>query len=501
MLLTQVIDGLAYELLQGAVDKEITGISSDSREIDKGGLFVAISGFSMDGHLFINKAVSNGASVVIVEKDEVWVDEQVTVLKVQDTRTALARVASNFYGNISEKMNLIGVTGTNGKTSITYFLQSIFEQAGRPLGVIGTMGTVIGKRRIYTKNTTPESNNLQKLFSEMVQSRVENCVMEVSSHGLSLNRVAYTHFNTGIFTNLTPDHLEFHHTMRDYFEAKAKLFGMTSDYNIINADDPFGRVLISRLRSNKTKLLTYGLKNTADFYPENIEYHIDHTVYTLNTPRGSIQIRVNLPGEIYVYNSLAAIAAAYCNQISLKQIADGINSVRSISGRLEVVYEDQDNRIIVDFAHTEDALEKTIKTIRPFTKGRIILVFGVYADDSEEGRAKRNGMAKIASLHADLSVITTDNPKEQDNQIIIQGIEEGMKFFDGTYKTVVDRREAIEHAISSSSPGDVILITGKGHETSQIIGKDSIPFNDAEIVKQIQANRNKQMVIKSNVLF
>ncbi|KZV13741.1 hypothetical protein F511_45098 [Dorcoceras hygrometricum] len=275
---------------------------------------------------------------------------------------------------------------------------------------------------------------------------------------------------------------------------------MTSDYNIINADDPFGRVLISRLRSKNTKLYTYGLKNTADFYPENMQYHIDHTVYTLRTPTESIQIRVNLPGEIYVYNSLAAIAAAYSNQISLEQIAEGINSVRRISGRLEVVYEDEDNRIIVDFAHTEDALEKTIKTVRAFTKGRVILVFGVYADDSEQGRAKRKGMARVASLHADLSVITTDNPKEHDNRVIIQGIEEGMRIYDGAYEAVVDRREAIELAINSSSPGDVILIAGKGHETSQVIGKDSIPFNDAEIVKQIQANRNKELVIKSNYL-
>ncbi|MCA0758248.1 UDP-N-acetylmuramoyl-L-alanyl-D-glutamate--2,6-diaminopimelate ligase [Paenibacillus sp. N4] len=487
MLLTAVVRDLSYELVKGDLHIEVSSIAYDSREAAPHGVFVAITGFSVDGHRYIGKAVEQGASVIIVEKD-VEIEADVTVLKVKDTRDALARVSSNFYGRPTEKMNLIGITGTNGKTSITYFLQSIFEHSGTSLGIIGTIGTVIGDRVLKNKNTTPESLNLQQIFAEMTAEDIKHCVMEVSSHALNLNRVAYTSYNTGVFTNLTPDHLELHNTMDEYFEAKAKLFEMTSDYNIINADDEYGRKLISRLADRSAKLLTYGIEQPADIYPTDIRYEADHTVYTVNTPKGSALIRVNLPGAIYVYNSLAAIAAAYCNQFSMQQIADGIEAVEGIKGRLEVVYQDEDTKIIVDFAHTEDSLEKALKTIRPFTKGRIILVFGVYAADGEPGRDKRRGMAKVAAAHADFSVVTSDNPKEQDNNMIIREIVEGIEAHNGAYEAIVDRKAAIAFAIEISKAGDVILIAGKGHETSQIIGKTEIPFNEAEIVKEIKNN-------------
>ncbi len=486
MLLKEVVRNLAYELVQGDIGKDVTGIAYDSREAAPGSIFVAVSGFTVDGHRFIGKAIENGASVIIAEKEPTEIDPSVTVLKVASTRDALARVSSSFFGNPTEQMNLIGITGTNGKTSITYFLQAIFERAGSSLGVIGTIGTVIGDKLLKNKNTTPESLNLQQIFAEMTAEDIKHCVMEVSSHALNLQRVAYCRYNTGIFTNLTPDHLELHRTMDEYFEAKALLFGMTSDFNIINADDPYGRILIERLRGGKAKLLTYGMEQTADVYPDHIDYYADHTEYTVHTPKGSTRIRVNLPGAIYVYNSLAAIAAAYSNQFSLQQIAEGIASVEGIKGRLEVVFEDADSRIIVDFAHTEDSLEKALKTIRPFAKGRVILVFGVYAADGDPGRDKRRGMARVAAAFADFSVITSDNPKEQDNQMIIREIVEAMEACNGAYEAVVDRRDAIAFAIDISKPGDVILIAGKGHETSQIIGKTEIPFNEAEIVRQLK---------------
>jgi UDP-N-acetylmuramoyl-L-alanyl-D-glutamate--2,6-diaminopimelate ligase len=488
MLLTEVVLDLAYERVQGDIDKVISGIAYDSREAAPGSVFVAVSGFTVDGHRFIDKAIEQGASVIIVERDDVTADRDVTILKVENTRDALARVAANFYGRPTEQMNLIGITGTNGKTSITYFLQSIFERAGTSLGVIGTIGTVIGDKLLKNKNTTPESLNLQQIFADMTAADIKHCVMEVSSHALNLHRVAYSRFNMGIFTNLTPDHLELHRTMDEYFEAKALLFDMTSDYNIINADDAYGRILIERLRGGRAKLLTYGMEQTADIYPDEIDYSADHTEYTVHTPKGSIRIRVNLPGAIYVYNSLAAIAAAYGNQFSLQQIADGIGAVTGIKGRLEVVYEDADSRIIVDFAHTEDSLEKALKTIRPFAKGRVILVFGVYAADGDPGRDKRRGMARVAAAFADFSVITSDNPKEQDNQMIIREIVEGMEAHNGAFEAVVDRRDAIAFAIGISRPGDVILIAGKGHETSQVIGKTEIPFNEAEIVRQLKGD-------------
>lgn len=487
MLLTAVINDLHYTLVKGDLHIEVNSIAYDSREVVENGVFVAITGFSVDGHRYIDRAIEQGAAVIIVEQD-IHIDGEVTVLKVPDTRDALARVAANFYHNPTEQMNLIGITGTNGKTSTTYFLKSIFEETGTSIGIIGTIGTVIGDKVIKNKNTTPESLNLQQIFADMIDSDMKHCVMEVSSHALNLNRVAHSSFNTGIFTNLTPDHLELHNTMAEYFEAKAKLFDITTDYNIINADDEYGRILIDRLQDREARLLTYGIEHEADIYASDIHYFADHTVYTVHTPKGSIEIKVNLPGAIYVYNSLAAIATAFCNQFSLQQIAHGIAAVEGIKGRLEVVYQDEDTKIIVDFAHTEDSLEKALTTIRPFAKGRIILVFGVYAADGESGREKRRGMAKVAAKCADFAVVTSDNPKEQDNNLIIREIVEGIEAHNGNYEAIVDRRDAIAFAIEISRKDDVILIAGKGHETSQIVGKTEIPFNEAEIVREIKGN-------------
>ncbi|CAM4520581.1 UDP-N-acetylmuramoyl-L-alanyl-D-glutamate--2,6-diaminopimelate ligase [Paenibacillus endophyticus] len=485
MFLNALLTDLEYTLVKGDLHKEAAAIAYDSREASANGVFVAVSGFSVDGHQYIDKAIALGATTIILEKD-IAVPEDVTVLRVANTREALARVSANFYHRPTEQMNLLGITGTNGKTSTTYFLQSIFEQTGTSLGIIGTIGTVIGDKVFQNKNTTPESLNLQQIFAEMIQSDMKHCVMEVSSHALNLSRVAHSSFKTGIFTNLTPDHLELHHTMEEYFEAKAKLFDMTTDYNIINADDPYGRRLIDRLRDRAPKLLTYGIEQDTDIHAADIHYFADYTIYTVNTPKGSATVKVNLPGTIYVYNSLAAVATAYANQFSLQQIVQGIAAVEGIKGRLEVVYQDEDSKIIVDFAHTEDSLEKALKTIRPFAKGRIILVFGVYASDGESGTEKRRAMAKVAAACADFSVITSDNPKMQDNNLIIREIVEGMEACKGDYEAVVDRRDAIAFAINISQKGDVILIAGKGHETSQIIGKTEYPFNEAEIVREIK---------------
>ncbi|MGO4549011.1 UDP-N-acetylmuramoyl-L-alanyl-D-glutamate--2,6-diaminopimelate ligase [Paenibacillus sp. 2TAB23] len=485
MLLNALLTDLEYTLVKGDLHREASAIAYDSREASENSVFVAVSGFSVDGHEYIDKAIALGATTIILEKD-ITVPEDVTVLKVANTREALARVSANFYHRPTEQMNLLGITGTNGKTSTTYFLQSIFEQTGTSLGIIGTIGTVIGDKVFQNKNTTPESLNLQQIFAEMIQSDMKHCVMEVSSHALNLSRVAHSSFNTGVFTNLTPDHLELHHTMEEYFEAKAKLFDMTTDYNIINADDPYGRKLIDRLQGRAPKLLTYGIEQEADIHAADIHYFADYTTYTVHTPRGSATIKVNLPGTIYVYNSLAAVATAYANQFSLQQIAQGIAAVEGIKGRLEVVYEDEDSKIIVDFAHTEDSLEKALTTIRPFAKGRIILVFGVYASDGESGTEKRRAMAKVAAAFADFSVITSDNPKMQDNNLIIREIVEGMEACNGDYEAVVDRRDAIAFAINISQKGDVVLIAGKGHETTQIIGKTEYPFNEAEIVREIK---------------
>lgn len=485
MRLASIVKDLDFDLVKGDLNIEVEAVAFDSREVIQNSVFVAISGFTVDGHNFIPKAISLGANVIIVEKD-VQVDEAVTVLKVKDTRDALALLSSNFYDMPTNKLNMIGITGTNGKTSISYFMKSILKQAGQHVGIIGTIGTMIGDQLKKNKNTTPESLYLQQIFADMVKSDISHCVMEVSSHALSLKRVAYSRFHTGIFTNLTPDHLELHNSMEEYFEAKALLFDLTTDYNIINVDDPYGQRLIDKVKHYTTKLITYGIDNKADVYATDIRYSIDSTVFKVHTPSGSIEIKVNLPGKIYVLNSLAAIACAYCNGIDLEIIKEGIQAVEAIKGRMEVVYKDQDNLVIVDFAHTEDSLEKALLTLRPYAKGRIILVFGVYAAAGELGHDKRISMGKVAAEHADFSVVTSDNPKDQDPDAIIAEIIASMDEAGGSYKAIVDRKEAIEYALSISRKNDIVLITGKGHETTQVIGKTEIPFNEAEIVNEFK---------------
>ncbi|NMO95207.1 UDP-N-acetylmuramoyl-L-alanyl-D-glutamate--2,6-diaminopimelate ligase [Paenibacillus lemnae] len=486
MLLSSVLQDLSYHLMQGDPNAEVSAVAFDSREVVSGAIFVAISGFTVDGHQFISTAISLGASVIVVEKDIETPDLPVTVIRVEDTRDALARISSNFYGRPTEHLNMVGITGTNGKTSITYFIKSILDHAGKSAGIIGTIGTLIGGELRKNKNTTPEALYLQQIFAEMVEKNVETCVMEVSSHALSLKRVGYSRFHTGIFTNLTPDHLELHGSMEEYFEAKSQLFQLTSHYNIINADDPYGARLLDQVQSLTAKAVSYGMEQTADVYAADIRYRIDSTRFTAHTPAGSVELEVRLPGDIYVLNSLAALAWAYCSGIPLETAKEGIQAVEGIKGRMEVVYRDEHNTVIVDFAHTEDSLEKVLHTLRPYTKGRIILVFGVYAAPGELGLDKRRSMGQVAARHADLSVITSDNPKDQDPDAIISDIAASMKEHNGAFKTIVDRKEAIEYALTAAQKDDIVLITGKGHETTQIIGNTEIPFHEGEIVRNFK---------------
>ncbi|MCM3397314.1 UDP-N-acetylmuramoyl-L-alanyl-D-glutamate--2,6-diaminopimelate ligase [Oceanobacillus profundus] len=488
MLLTSIIQGMQFDIVQGDLNKDIKAIAYDSRNVTKDGIFVAISGFQFDGHAFIHNAIKQGASVIISEK-AITVDKGVTVLKVANSRNALANVSSNFYNNPTENLNLIGITGTNGKTSTTYFVKSIYEEARKSIALIGTLGTVMNNKVVKNKNTTPMSLDLQYFFSEMVTEKIDNCIMEASSHAISLQRVAYSKFNTAIFTNLSPDHLELHKNMEEYFGEKAKLFKMTSDYNIINADDYYGQQLIEMVKNDNPKLITYGIHSKADICATDIHYAFDHTLYTVNTPTGSVRIKVNLPGDIYVLNSLAAIACAYSNGIPLEVIQSGINNIKTIQGRFEVIYEKDDFKVIVDFAHTEDALQKTLSIMRPFVKGKIILVFGVYADTSENGTEKRQGMGRVAAEFADFSIVTLDNPKQHNPSIMINETTEAIIRNNGDFEAIPDREKAIQHAIRISKDNDMIVIAGKGHETTQIIGDTEIPFNEKEIILDALAEK------------
>lgn len=493
MLLSNLVDNMNIHMIQGTLDIEIHTIALDSRKVEKNGLFIAITGFTVDGHDYIPQAIKQGATAIFVEEEpSVPIDESITVLKVPDTREVLAHISTVFYKHPSEKLNVIGITGTNGKTSITYFLGSIYENAKQNLGVMGTTGLKINDQSIPMNTstpTTPESLDLQKLLNYMVEIELNNCIMEVSSHALHLKRVAHTTFQTGVFTNLSPDHLELHKNMDDYFQAKAKLFTLTKKWNIINIDDPYGEKLVELCKNAEAKTVTYGIHHEADVRATDIHYSLKGTTYTVQTKNDSFKVHVHLPGEIYVYNSLAAIATAYYEGIPIEFIQSGINQLKHIDGRFEVIYEQNDFKVIIDFAHTEDALIQTLKTVRPYVKGRLILVFGVYADMSASGQKKRVGMGKAAAQYADYSVVTLDNPKYFDQQIIIREITESIQQNHGKYTAVLDRKQAIENAIKISNNEDVIVITGKGHETTQVIQGKEIPFNETEIVFEALAEK------------
>lgn len=493
MNISTLVNHIHFEVIQGNINKKIYSIAYHTKNVSDQCLFVAIEGFAADGHEYILEAIQQGATALIVEKElSMDIDDSITVLKVDNTRDALAHISAVFYNHPSKKLDLIGITGTNGKTSITYFLNSIYNKALKSIGIIGTTGLKINNESVpidTSTSTTPESLDLQKLLHYMVDANLNNCVMEVSSHALHLGRVNDTTFQSGIFINLTPDHLELHQNMDEYFQAKAKLFAMTKKYNIINIDDSYGQKLVHICENYKAQTVTYGIYNEADIRAKNIHYTLKGTTYTVQTPSGEAEINVHLPGEIYVYNSLAAIAAAYFNKIPMKMIQKGIAALETIAGRFEIIHEQDDFKVIIDFAHTEDALEQALKTIKPFVKGRLIVVFGVYADMSSSGKRKRENMGKVAAEHADFSVVTLDNPKYFDQQQIIHEITKSIEQNNGKYKAILDRKKAIQAAIKMSTSEDMIFIAGKGHETTQVIQGKEIPFNEKAIVLDALAEK------------
>lgn len=494
MLLNSLLADLPYDVMQGGLNREVQSIVYDSRKVTQDSVFVAITGFMQDGHQYIPQAIEKGATAIIVEKYDRTIDyDTVTVLQVRDSREALAMMSASFYDHPGDAIHLIGITGTNGKTSTTYLMKAIFEQAKQSLSLIGTNGTVINNKTIENKTTTPESLELQQLLKEMEIAKVETCMMEVSSHALELYRVHGLHYDIGIFMNLSPDHLELHKTMEDYFQAKAKLFDLTNKFNIINIDDPYGKRLVNQVKDQETKTVTFGIHEEADIYPTDLNYTFKGTTFIVHTPAESAEITINIPGEIYVYNSLATIATAVCSGIPMGVIQKGFNHLDTIRGRLEVVHDSPNLQVVIDFAHTEDALKNAIDTLRPFIKGRLILVFGVYADMSKSGEDKRLGMGEVAAKYADFSVVTSDNPKLNDPEKILQQVSAAVERHDGSYEAIMDRKEAIEYAVQMSKKGDMILIAGKGHETTQIIGTEAIPFNEKEIVLNAIEKQNAEM--------
>lgn len=484
MLLKEVIKGLDILDTKGSLDIEIDNIQYDSRKVGENDLFICVKGFTVDGHKFIDMAIEKGAKAFLVQED--IQRDGVTFIKVKNTREDMAKVADNFYNHPSQRFDVIGVTGTNGKTSITTFLNEILTSADNKVGLIGTIKISDGDKEIESNSTTPESRDLQDYFNQMINNGCKYCAMEVSSHALALNRVAQTKYKVGVFTNLTPDHLDFHKDLEDYRNAKEKLFYMTTNANVINIDDEGGKVIYENIKNLYTKCYTYAIDHEADFMAKDIKIEARGVSYKLVTPTYEEDIFVPVPGKFTVYNTLAVIATCYALEIPKEIVLNGLKNTGGVAGRFEAISNETGISVIVDYAHTPDALENVIKTAREFVKNRIITVFGCGGD---RDTTKRPLMGDIAQKLSDICIVTSDNPRTEDPELIINDILEGLDKSKENYKVVIDRKEAIKEAIEMAQKGDVILIAGKGHENYQVIGKVKHHFDDKEIANEFLQNK------------
>jgi len=479
MILKELVEGLDILEIYGDINENITNIAYDSRKVRNGTLFVCIEGFKVDGHQYIAAAVENGVKALLVQK-KVSVPEGITVIRVADTRLALAHVSNAFFENPSEKFKLYGVTGTKGKTTTTFMIKSILERKGQKVGLIGTVANYIGNETIPTERTTPESYDLQALFGDMVEKNVDSVVMEVSSHALELHRVSCCKYDIGVFTNLTRDHLDFHETFENYFNAKMKLFNMC-EKALINIDSDYGERAIEAASAACGKVYTFGINKKADFKAINIVTHADSVEFDLVSPLGNGHLRVNIPGIFTVYNALAAMGCCALGGVSLEDIRDGLLNTR-VPGRAEVVYTDDKFTVIVDYAHSPDSLENILKTIKDYSTGRVVCLFGCGGD---RDKTKRPIMGEISGRLADFTIITSDNPRTEEPLSIVKDIEEGIKKTNGAYITIVDRKEAIKYSLENAQKGDIILLAGKGHETYQIFKDKTIHFDEREVVLEL----------------
>lgn len=457
---------------------EIKGIACDSKAVSKDYLFIAVPGTKMDGHRFAREAADRGAVAVVIEKD-VSLDDDIAKIYVKDSRQALARIAGEFYGRPSEKLRCIGITGTNGKTTVSYLMDSIVSASGHKAGLIGTISYRIGERVIPAVNTTPGPVELFNFMGKMAQNSIGYLVMEVSSHSLDQRRVEGIDFEAAVFTNLTGDHLDYHKTQDEYFNAKAKLFeGLgAASYGIINIDDEWGRKLLKR---SKGRVMTYGMKQGADLLAGGIQLSLNGTKFTIDTPAGQIKINTKLIGLHNVYNITAAVAAGLAMGFTPEAVRRGAENVRAVPGRLESIECGQPFKVFVDYAHTDDALHNVFSALRPLIAKRIIVVFGCGGD---RDRTKRPRMGKVASEAADVVIVTSDNPRSEDPQAITSEITAGIG--SGNCTVILDRMQAIRQALSAAREGDCVLIAGKGHETYQVLKETTVAFDDREVARKI----------------
>lgn len=476
MTLCELLSGLQAKHLSGPADLEIASVCYDSRKARDGSLFVAIKGFRSDGHQYIAKALELGAAAILVQDaPEQPLAENVSVWQCEDTRAALARIATVWHGHPERQLKLIGVTGTNGKTTTTYLLKDILEKArGAKVGLIGTNQNMIGETVIPTERTTPESFELQGLFRRMADAGCTHVVMEVSSHALHLKRVAGIRFAVGIFTNLTQDHLDFHKTMEEYCDAKALLFRQC-DAGVYNMDDEWA----NRLIANAACPMTSIGEGEADLAARNILLDASGIAFDAVMDGETVGVTVGIPGGFMVYNTLGVLAAAKAIGISVAESAEVLRSTAHVKGRVEVVPTDGDYTILIDYAHTPDALENVLNAVRGFAKGRVIALFGCGGD---RDKTKRPIMGAIAARLADAVIVTSDNPRTENPSAIIADIVDGMIGTETPYVVVESRIEAIHFAMDNAQSGDVIVLAGKGHETYQIIGRDKHHLDEREVV-------------------
>ncbi|WP_347860664.1 UDP-N-acetylmuramoyl-L-alanyl-D-glutamate--2,6-diaminopimelate ligase [Salimicrobium sp. PL1-032A] len=473
----------------GDVDQEtdITGITIDSREVKPGNLFVCIRGFETDGHRYITAAINNGAAAVVAEETA---DVHVPLIVVSDTKRSLAQLASRFYSNPTRDMQLIGVTGTNGKTTITYLLEEIFSRNNDSTGVIGTIQTKINGESYEVANTTPDSVTLHNFFHTMKEEKVDTAMMEVSSHALDQGRVFGLDFNVAVFTNLSQDHLDYHKDMDDYLRAKSLLFSQLGNqyepgrekYAVINIDDPAGDVLI---RSTAQPVLTYGM-NRGDIHAEKVVTDESGVSFTMVTPLGRVDVKSGLMGTFSIYNMLAAAGAAIASGVSLETIAAAFAQTKGVPGRLEPVFAGQKFGIVVDYAHTPDSLENVLSTVRNVCKGQVRVVVGCGGDRDKE---KRPQMADIALRMADDVYFTSDNPRSENPRQILDDMTGHLS---GSFHRIEDRKQAINEAVSSCEDKDILLIAGKGHETYQEINGVKLDFDDREVARNAFMYRREE---------
>ena len=488
MELKKVLAGLENLKAKGNLDIDIKGIESDSRKVEKDFMFVAIKGFSSDGHDFIDKAIESGATCIMIEAGAdikgMKIPADITVVMAPNTRYALAISACNFYQNPSKKFKLIGITGTKGKTTTTFMIKRILEQQGQKVGLIGTIAKYIGYKCLgESDRTTPDSLELQRLFAQMVEEKVDTVVMEVSSQSLKLDRVAGCNFDIAVFTNFTEDHIseKEHPNMQDYFESKLKLFQMCKT-GFINADDI--QVIKVKKLFPKSNIKTYGIDNPADLLAKDVTVTNSYVDFRTKLGEKNERVKTSIPGRFSVYNSLAAISVAKELGVTPENIKLALEDVR-VPGRSELVPNKKGLTIMIDYAHSPESLNSILKAVKSYTQGRVISVFGC-GGDRDSG--KRPIMGEISGTVADYTIITSDNPRTENPETIVRQIEEGMKKTNGKYEVIVDRKEAIKSAIEMASKRDIIVLAGKGHETYQEINGEKLPFDERVIIKDIFKN-------------